>query len=322
MRIKDPLHGIININNAEKKIIDSSEFQRLRRIKQLGLVYLVYPGAMHTRFEHSLGTMHVAGRMAKILNLDVEKARLIGLIHDIGHVAFSHDGEFLLKKFGFNNHEELGWYIINNSEIKDVIAENFTLNELKNSIEEKLISFSLGADRMDYLKRDALFTGVAYGIIEDDILIDSLRLVDGRICIKESAIEAVESFFIGRFMMFNAVYLHKTVRIIKEMLFKSLEEANLSLDDLLKGDEFVLDKMVEQGIELAKRLRERRLFKVVKENEHLLVSKPPSIVKKHDVYILTKEGDIRPIEEVSTLVRDLRKAEQDKRKVLFIGDKV
>jgi putative nucleotidyltransferase with HDIG domain len=159
--IRDPIHGLIKISEKEKKIIDQPIFQRLRRIKQLSVEYLVYPSATHTRFEHSLGVMELSGKMASVLKWNVEEARLAGLLHDIGHIAFSHSGEKLLPLFGFENHEDLGKEMLE--------AMGIGLGE-----EEYLVSFDYGSDRMDYLVRDAYHTGTAYGIIEYDTIIRNL----------------------------------------------------------------------------------------------------------------------------------------------------
>ena len=328
MRIKDPIHGIIHFSELEKAIIDHPLFQRLRKIKQLGLTYMVYPGAHHTRFEHSLGVMHLSGIMARAMGLDVQKARLLGLLHDLGHVAFSHDGEMLLERFGFKSHEELGMFLTKNSEIGDVISEHYNLKNFFRSREERIVSCSIGSDRIDYLKRDALYTGVAYGVIEDDILIDSMFLEKGKLCIKESALEALESFFIGRFMMFNAVYLHKTVRVLKQMLSVALnsayEKGIVQLDDLLNGDEHVFSLLRIAEPVLARRIEQRQLMKVAFKTKKpmsirgCLLSQPPKVVKKEDIFVKTKEGTLKKAEHASTLIASLKKAEKEKSKYLVI----
>ena len=334
-KIKDSVHGMIKFYELEKRVIDSKAFQRLRKIKQLSLAYLAYPGATHTRLEHSLGVMHLSSKLAKTLELDVKLARIAGLIHDIGHVAFSHLGEEVIKQRERINHEELGEKIV--KEHLSFLLENYTKKELFSSNEARVVSFSLGSDRLDYLKRDSYYTGVGYGVIEDDVISLSLKRKGKQFYLKYAALEAAESLFIGRFMMFFAVLLHKTVRIATSMLGKALENAyknnEISTQELIwDGDEVVLYKVLSTSQrDLAKRIVERRLYKKVcflkptKENLKIskevekygaIVSYPKKVGKGYDVKVI-KEGKAYPIEELSVLTKSLKESEQSKYHILI-----
>ncbi len=334
-KVKDPVHKIIEFNDFEKRIIDSPVFQRLRKIKQLDMSYLVYIGAMHTRFEHSLGVMHISSKMAEKLGLDKELARTTALLHDIGHVAFSHTGEAITKKFEGKNHEDIGRELIKKE--LEFVLENYSEKELFESDEYRICSFSIGSDRIDYMKRDAYYTGVAYGVLEDDILIERLEKIGERFAVKYSALESVESFFISRFMMYFAVYLHKTVRIASTMLIKAMEKAyergELEIEGMIwKGDYYILEKLLESSQkEIAKRIVERKLYKKVeyleinKENLEIakelekygaIYSLPNEVKDSYDVYIKYYD-EVKHLEELSPLVKSIKESERSKRTILI-----
>ncbi|MEW5946652.1 MAG: HD domain-containing protein [bacterium] len=191
--LRDPIHGFIQRSDIEQKLIDTSVFQRLRGIKQLSMANLVYPGALHTRFDHSIGVMHVAGRMAEKLEVDWEKlpnVRLSALLHDIGHGPFSHVSEDLLYKYydkrrvkPKNNekiHELLTCQIIeSNKELSRIPFDRekvsgLILGTLDEPFVHGIISGPLDADKLDYLLRDSYFCGVKYGIYDIDRLIGTL----------------------------------------------------------------------------------------------------------------------------------------------------
>ena len=334
-KVKDSVHGIIEFNEFEKKIIDSAIFQRLRRIRQLDVAYLVYVGAMHSRFEHSLGAMHISSKIAEKLNLNKDVARISALLHDIGHVAFSHTGELVLKEFEKKNHEELGKELIRKE--LDYVFENYSEKELFESDEYRVCSFSIGSDRIDYLKRDAYHTGVAYGVLEDDILIERIMKEKEKFVAKYSALEAVESFFISRFMMYFAVYLHKTIRIASTMLSTALKNAyssnELSIEELIwKGDDYILQKLLKTSQkEMAERILRRKLYKkiaylpITKKNIEIakelekygaLYSLPNEVRDSYDLYIKYYDKTVY-LEELSPLVKSIRESEKNKRSILI-----
>ena len=178
--IRDSVYGDIRLNEIEVEVMDNPQFQRLRRIKQLGLISLIYPGANHTRFEHSIGTMHIASKLADKLDLnqeDKELVRISALLHDIGHGPFSHVSEGVLSF----PHEELTKYVIKNTAIRDIVEKKFDIDKIIEIINGEgkfgpIVSGELDADRMDYLLRDSHYTGVAYGIIDYERIISNINL--------------------------------------------------------------------------------------------------------------------------------------------------
>jgi len=230
--IKDPVHGYVGVDAALLPVLDSPPVQRLRHVKQLGFSYLVYPGANHTRFEHSLGTMHLATLLARNLGLDQEDALLIGaagLLHDIGHGPFSHTSEAFLSEFAGHDHHQvdrllaepalaaaIAWAGLDPAAISALIRGEHPL--------AGLIHGDLDADRMDYLLRDAHYTGVPYGTVDAERLIQSSVLLEGGPGIGESGIQAAESLLIARTLMRPAVYFHHTSRIATSMLTLALCE--------------------------------------------------------------------------------------------------
>lgn len=240
-QIYDPIHGYIEITEPELAIIDTPIFQRLRGIKQLGPVDYVYPTATHTRFSHSLGAMEVASKMFNALlkrNIgdidlspdDEELIRLAMLLHDVGHPPFSHVLEFDTEE-GRIKHENFAYKIILKSEIADIlnnygydpkeIVNILKINESRESKKLKkpelslIVSSVLDADKLDYLARDAYFTGVRYGLLDIDRILMVLTVIEvegGKTwAILEKGVPAIESMIIGRYHMFRSVYYHKTV---------------------------------------------------------------------------------------------------------------
>jgi len=271
--VRDAVHGNISLSPLEEKIIDTSDFQRLRRIKQLALTYLVYPGAVHTRFEHSLGTMHLASSICDILGMkgeEKEKIRLRALLHDLGHTAFSHESEYALQSL-LGRHEKIGEGKMLRGEVGEIIKWRFNPREIvsgKGGLADELISCDIGADRMDYLKRDAHHIGVAYGIIDIDRIIHTIGSEKGKICLERGGLEAAESLLIGRFLMFSSVYLHKTVRIASAMLNRAIGNAvgsgELAPEEFLEaGDEEMLLRLggIRESAPYADAIMKRRFYK-------------------------------------------------------------
>ena len=324
MIVRDPIHGIISLTEEEKDLLNAPLLSRLRWIRQTSLAFYVYPGLTHSRFEHSIGTMYIAGKMASPLSWDVRKARLWGLLHDVGHPAFSHDGELALQLEGLSKGHE--------AEGERLLREHYPelWRELRGAKEEVLISFALGADRMDYLRRDSYHAGVPYGVVEQDYLIKNLVEVGpGEIGVREKAVEAVESFLIARFHMFTTVYIHKTARIASAMLIKALRlalrQGLIGKEDFYTmGDEALLYSLAKQ-LPIAKALYERRLYKKWKELEgsrelweelaELSLEAPfvayyiPSIVKHYSLKVKVGER-LKPLHQLSSVSSMLRRAER------------
>ncbi|MEM4367288.1 MAG: HD domain-containing protein [Candidatus Anstonellales archaeon] len=338
MYIKDALHWLMRFTEDEQKVIDSSSFQRLRKVKQLSFVDLVYPGANHTRFSHSLGTSHLAGMVASSLGLDVGLARLKGLLHDIGHPPFSHTGEEAISELA-GSHEKLGEEII-----KDEIAPlipNYSLKELLGrGVHEEIISCGIGVDRLDYLHRDAYYTGVSYGVIELDRMIETMVLSnDGKLCIDPSGLESLEAFMLARFFMFSAVYQHRVVRIASEMakraIVLALEEGMDPHQFARMGDEQAYSELLKySGREYVQRILGRKLYKGVLEIGRefysdeiaakvrdsvgcdVIVSVPSMKQDREDVFVLDS-GEPKNAKEFSDFIKVMGEAGAKRKKVII-----
>jgi hypothetical protein len=229
--VNDPVYGLINIpSNPVYDIIEHRHFQRLRRVKQLGLTDYVYPGAVHTRFQHTLGAVHLltsAINVLRIKNIEItaeeEKAVTLAiLLHDIGHGPFSHTLEnIIVEKY---SHEELSLLYMEslNKEFKGELS--FAIEIFKNQYHKKflhqLISSQLDVDRLDYLRRDSFYTGVSEGIIGSDRIIKMLNVFNDQLVVEAKGIHSIEKFLISRWLMYWQVYLHKTVVSAEQLLIK------------------------------------------------------------------------------------------------------
>ena len=295
--IIDPIHDFVRVNSNELKIIDTPIFQRLRRIRQLSGAHLIYPGAQHTRFEHSLGVMHIASMAGHALNEkgivssdNIQDLRFAGLLHDIGHGPFSHIFEELLQKRKMS-HEDIGRDIILKTQIGDLISANgfnkkfiteLAFGDSKFQFMNEIISGALSADIMDYLLRDGYFTGAEHAKIDHNRLTYSLDVYKNKLALEKSALVNFETMMISRYQMFKAVYFHKTVRAGEVMLLESMylaeEELGLSstsLNEYLKlTDEVILSKLLNlpernSKLRIAKKIAtdylNRNLFKSVFE---------------------------------------------------------
>jgi len=227
--IKDSVHGNLSLNDFEMKVLDSPEVQRLRRIKQLGFISLIYPGANHSRFEHSIGAMYLGSKLADHLELsDYNKklVRISALLHDIGHGPLSHVSEAVLNV----SHEELTAKVIKDTSLSEIIGNEFDINEIIQIINGKgtlgpIISGDLDVDRMDYLIRDSHYTGVAYGIIDVERIIINMKL-EKYLFLDIKGVQAAESALVARYQMYPSVYQHHTTRIINSMFRRCLLRMN------------------------------------------------------------------------------------------------
>ena len=230
--IKDPVHGFVEVPNEITPLLDSLPLQRLRHIRQLGFAYLVYPGANHSRFEHSLGTMHLANRMCRNLGLDEEESRMVtsaALLHDCGHGPFSHATESFMKEYIGRSHEQIGHLIKGEPLGKVLEAVAIDPAEIIGILEgdhplSTILHGDLDVDRMDYLLRDAHYTGVPYGTVDAQRLIQSTRMGEDGLILEESGTNAAESLLIARTLMRPAVYIHHVSRIATAMLQRALME--------------------------------------------------------------------------------------------------
>lgn len=272
--IKDAIHGNIVLSGQEERALDLPQMQRLRRIRQLAMAHLVYPCATHTRFEHSLGTLHITSELCSLLGVGPDatsELRLASLLHDVGHIAFSHESEEITSPT-LGTHEELGSSLIRKGPVADAISENFSPKKIASLAFGgglgALIASDIGSDRMDYLLRDSHYTGVAYGVIDKDRIMHTARLHSRRLAVEQGGLEAAESLLIARFMMFSTVYFHHAVRIATLMVQRSLSDAikagEIGKAELVSlGDEEMLSMLctIPQSAALAQAVRDRKLYK-------------------------------------------------------------
>ena len=292
--VRDPIHGDIRITGCLLELLETPEVQRLHSIKQLGFAHLVFPGAHHTRFEHSLGSCAIATQIAEILELPTEEKELIAyaaLLHDIGHGPFSHTLEsILLERFGVDHVDLtekliLGTYTIFNAKEKSFIhaktahqiLEKYSVDEKeivriirgnpsKKSYLSQLLNSTIDVDQLDYLMRDAYYTGVSYGMIDVQRLLQTIMIHKGNLTMMRKGVNVVENILMARALMYSSVYFHKTVRIAELMLLKALE-------DIPDAEPFEFFRMTDAEImtrllimgryqqEIITRLKYRDLFK-------------------------------------------------------------
>jgi hypothetical protein len=246
--INDPVYGFITIDDPLIfEIISHPYYQRLRRIKQMALAYLVYPGAVHTRLHHALGAYHLMSlalaelrsKGVEITEKEEQAARIAILLHDVGHGPFSHALEHVLIED--IHHEELSLLIMKklNEEFDGALrmAIDIFTNHYPKKFLHQLVSGQLDVDRMDYLTRDSFFTGVSEGVIGYDRIIKMLVVHNGELMVEEKAIYSIEKFLVARRLMYWQVYLHKTVLSAEMMLVKILERVKELSQE---GDETVM----------------------------------------------------------------------------------
>ena len=308
--ISDPVHGYIYLSDVERDIVDTYVFQRLRRIRQLAGAHLTYPAAQHSRFEHSLGTMHIAGLAGNVLankgyfdGDEIQNLRLAALLHDVGHGPFSHLFEEVMAERSNVTHEDIGRKIIQQTEIKDILDKHgfdskaitmLSFGKSKLSFLNELIAGGLSVDIMDYLQRDSYFTSAEYGKIDAERIISSFEVYNNKLALDKAALYSFESMMISRYEMFKAVYFHKTVRSAEIMMLRSMmladEELHLTDASLKNYLEFTDDatmvrlitlqqknKQLKLAAKLARDYRDRKLLKCVFEK---ILHKSDSIIRK------------------------------------------
>jgi len=276
-RVRCPVHGFIHYSENERRIIDHPVFQRLRHIRQLAMTYLVYPGAMHSRFEHSLGVMELATQAFDLLSLrhvdrlqkELEQVpelneetmpkarqiiRLMALLHDVGHPAFSHAAESTIPG---GDHEKLSVHVIANvlgSEIDRIFFEGASglLVRLMNKSQEltflrEFVTSQMDMDRTDYLRRDSLHCGVDYGVFDSRRLIESLTVIENpdsgqlQLALDRGGEHAFEALILARYQMNTQVYLHRIRRIYDYYLTEYIKlwgvEHHKTFEDVLRHDD-------------------------------------------------------------------------------------
>jgi HD superfamily phosphohydrolase len=275
--VRDPVHGSIALDEWVLPLINSPAFQRLRRVQQLGTAYLVYPGANHRRFEHSIGAHHLAGRLAGALGLDNEESltlRAAALLHDLGHGPFSHAFEELEHHAGAR-HEDTTVDLVSWGPLADLLRQGgIDPVAVSEAVVGKgplsgIVSGALDADRMDYLLRDAHYTGVRATVDSDRLIGVTERDDEHGLVLRESGILSAEALLTTRFLMYPAVYLHHTVRSSERMLQEGvrsfIQDGHATWKELEREtDDGLLHRLrAVKGVpaEMVARLDERRLYK-------------------------------------------------------------
>jgi hypothetical protein len=306
--INDTVHGTIRLEGIVLDLLETLEIQRLNSIRQLGLTYLVFPGANHSRIEHVIGVSHVAGQIARALDLPEAEKDLVmaaGLLHDVGHGPFSHTLEHVLSHERSLDHMKLTQRIIKGDEdnvapqereefpdvprIPEVIkAHGLKPADVASLVEgvpvvrglrglgeparwrgkrylAQIIHSTVDADQVDYLMRDAHYTGVAHGAFDFRRLLQTMMLKDGRMVIDKKGLPALEGMLVARALMYSSVYFHKTVRIAEQMIARAVERSEKPITEVQKMvDAELINWLVDQGglqREFALRIKYRKLFK-------------------------------------------------------------
>jgi uncharacterized protein len=287
--LRDPVWNNIRVDELTLSLVDTDVFQRLRYVRQLGWTYLVYPGATHSRFEHALGTHHLARRTLALLceaddtasigERDQAIVRSAALLHDVGHYPFSH----ALEEIGALHHEDVARPLITEGSVASLLASRLgddapvkvfeLIRGRSDSPLQGLISGSLDLDKIEYLKRDAFMCGVPYGEIDVDRLTNALVLVDdpatGRraIGVQEKALSAIESLLFAKYQMYRNVYWHHAVRSATAMYKRLVEDALhagiVSVQSLARYTDEGLMHRLETAwpTQLLVALKERKLYK-------------------------------------------------------------
>jgi hypothetical protein len=306
--IKDPVFGYVYITEAEKEIIDSFPVQRLRRLRQLAGSEYVYPGANHTRFEHSIGVMYLAGLLAENPHLssrfseeDYQTIRIAALLHDVGHGPFSHIFEHLLEKFLKKTHEDMNVWVVQESELKDVLNElGYDVNVVAKlsvgwlrkpgrAFMDQIIRSAIDVDKLDFVVRDTFHTGAQYGYVDIFRLIHMIDVLDENLAVDLGALSALESFIIARIESFKSIYFHRVGRAAQLMLAIAMEKAKdeLGLVDFKTPEEYLalndytvwtMLKQCDKSKEIIENLERRRLFKCAYEQTFYVRDKTVSSI--------------------------------------------
>ena len=314
--IIDPIHDFVQVYPSEQPLVDSRFFQRLRRIKQLSCAFLVYPTALHTRFEHSLGVMYIAGQAGQALNEkgeinsdEIPLLRLAGLLHDIGHGPFSHIFEEVNQAKSLS-HEEFGRNLILQSDIGDYLdsqgfgkkhVTDIAFNRSSSKYLNEIISGALSADMMDYLLRDSYFTGTEHAKINYKRITHSLNVYRNHLALDQSALYSFESMVYSRHQMFKAVYFHKTVRAAEVMMVEALrlsdDEFGFTTSDpdefLEMTDDQVLSMIMSSSSESSNLLRAKNLVEDYKNRKLIKCVFEKLLTDQTTTYMHKNTNDIR-----------------------------
>lgn len=334
--IRDPIHDYIEFDALALSLIETPELQRLRRIRQLGFSNLVYPGANHTRFEHSLGVYHLAKHLVKQVD-EKQRDELLAaaLLHDIGHGPFSHATEGLISRYTRKNHEDIEEFL-RKGEISDILKEyGLSPSAIARHIRGEtnagqIIHSELDVDRMDYLVRDAHYTGVAFGLIDHVRLIHELRFIENKLVLNIGGLQAAESLLVSRFLMHPTVYFHHVSRIAESMCHHAAEymiENGLDPKLFRRMDDCTcMMEMKNTGgyaAEIINRLDERKLFKRALYTDYHSLGIEVEMLRKNTKRIETEIAQTSGIEPGYVLVDIPERSEIAEMKAhVIINDKL
>ena len=325
--IRDSIHGNIRFDGIFLELLDSPELQRLSSIKQLGLALLVFPGAHHTRLEHSFGSFHMASQISEALDLSNEERQLVkcaALLHDIGHGPFSHTLESILRNSLNVDHVDLtqklitGEYSIFQEDEKHFSQKSKTVSDILNAhhIDMETISAMIHGDKgtkpyltlvlnsvidvdqLDYLLRDAYYTGVAYGMTDTQRFVQTVGIHKDQLALNRKGVGVIENILMARALMYSSVYYHKTVRIAELMLSRALEmlpELNPFNFFSMTDAELVMYLKQQDSFQhsLITRLKYRQLFKQAYE-----LSNNQSTEEQKKVISLLEQNEVRREKEI------------------------
>src|SRR3972149_1621660 len=320
--IKDPVHGYVYITENEKAIIDSYPMQRLRRLRQLAGSEYVYPGANHTRFEHCVGVMYLAGKVVENPNIsrlvsdeEIDIARIAALLHDVGHGPFSHVFEQLLIRDLDKTHEDITSWIIEKSELSEKIAKmgykpedvgKLAVGKLHKSGKaflDQIISSAVDVDKQDFIVRDTYHTGAEYGFIDVFRLIHALDMLGENLAVELGALSALEAFMIARIESFKSIYFHRVGRAAQIMLANAMEKANEELgltqfktpEEYMAMDDYTVWtalKKCEKSREIIGNLERRKLLKCAYERTFYEKDAMVSNIFGRETYRRQMQGEI------------------------------
>jgi len=323
--IKDPIYGYVAITELEKTVIDTRVVQRLRRLRQLAGAEFVYPGANHTRFEHSVGAMHLAGLMGERISgkdEEIQAFRLAALLHDVGHGPFSHIFEHILSRAN-RTHEDITTWLIQKSELADVLKEAGIdaremsllavgkLESKEKSYFNQVIRSSVDVDKLDFIVRDSFHTGAEYGGVDVFRLIYTIEPFQGNLAVNTTALSTLEGLLIARVLSFRSIYYHRVCRAVQLMLGEALdladEELGLSAfktpDDYLNMDDYAVWSQLKQcpaSRPVMERLERRDLLKCAYTAESMVQQHPTmdlfakDTVRKHVEEEIAAKAKVRP----------------------------
>ena len=280
-RVRDPIHNYIRLDPLGRDLLDAPRVQRLRRVHQLGTGSLVYPGANHTRFEHSLGAYHLAGLASDALGLEDADRRAVqaaALLHDVGHGPFSHTADPLYRDFLGRTHEDVTIEALESRALADVLERHGVAPARVAALVRgegplgTLVSGDLDVDRMDYLVRDSHYTGVSIGVDLQRLVSDLVLTPDG-VAVRDDSRAAAEMLLVTRVQMYATVYFHKTLRVAERMIERAfrlaLEAGEIKPEELPRMDDvsatYVLRHSKTDAWKWMLAVDQRKLYKVALE---------------------------------------------------------